>query len=188
MTTIVSPTSFTPLQTDILIGSMLGDGHLSFGNKDKNGKIGPGQNSRFVIARSIVDQEYLQWEYEMFKEFCSNPNLIYQDSSHVSLGALNGKTYKAVEKSKIRFQTRSLPIFTALRKEWYGDFTKIIPSSITDLSSQAIAIWLADDGSIGIKHNNRFDIRIFTNGFSIPEVEKLIKILTTKYNEKFRLQ
>jgi LAGLIDADG DNA endonuclease family len=173
------------VQYEHLIGSLLGDGHLSIGNKNSDGTLGLGQNSRLVIVRSIKDISYLRWERDQFIEFCPpKSKLLYSDSSEIC------KEFKA--KSKVRFQTRSLSQFTVFRKEWYdNDGIKIIPSSLK-LTPLTIAIWLADDGSISYKVNGSgrvsgLDMRFYTNGFSVDEVQFLIDLLQDRYNEKFNM-
>ena len=50
-------------QEDILVGSLLGDGHL---NKRKYSK-----NAQFRILRSENDIDYLKYEFSYFNDFCS---------------------------------------------------------------------------------------------------------------------
>jgi len=76
------------LQHDILIGSILGDGHISKVDNDHN-------YSSFTVGHTIKQVEYLKAKFEYFKEFC-NYNEVKNDK--------NMYFY--------HFTTRYLPVFT----------------------------------------------------------------------------
>ena len=56
-----APNELSLLQKEVLIGSLLGDGCLR--------KIGKTEraNANFSISRSINDKDYLNWEFNLFK-------------------------------------------------------------------------------------------------------------------------
>lgn len=106
----------TKRQNELIVGKLLGDGSL----EDRGNA-----NSRLQIRHSIQQREYVDWCYEQLKEFsCSNPKK---------------------HKESYYFRTKSLPIFSHLRKIWYKNKRKILPTNLK-LSPFSLAIWYMDDG------------------------------------------
>ena len=153
-------------QKDILYGSLLGDGNLS------NSSL----NSKFTKCQCVYRKEYLNWHFEVFKEYSASIQSKY--SSEKLIGADKGIIKrKKVNKflSGYNFETFNHPNLTKLRKQWYPNDIKIIPSNI-ELTPQSIAIWYFDDGS------NNFEQRyavLCTQSFSLEEAE----VLTKKLND-----
>lgn len=115
-------------QRAIIIGSLLGDGHIA-------GNMGEGKwniNYRFQIAHSQKQKEYLWWKYEILREWClSLPQ--YQPQNRAW-----------------RFRTISHPEFTKLRNIFYdSQGHKIVPKEQANLGGHPIilAIWFMDDGA-----------------------------------------
>jgi hypothetical protein len=166
-----SPTILTDIQSDILIGSLLGDGFLS--NR---------KNPTLRINRSIKDKDYLLWEYSIFKDYCDREPWITE-----KLDKETGKIYYGIS-----FETRASQVFSKYRKEWYPNGEKLIPPDLM-LKSRAIAIWFCDDGCIlylqylkkdGEKSTMPY-LKLATNGFSKNDVDLLSQLLSAKYNQDF---
>jgi hypothetical protein len=158
------------LQTDVLIGSLLGDGHLHNLKSLKS-------NSHFTKSQSILKKEYLDWHNDIFKEYSSG---VYPCSSNLKISDLDGEIiHVKVESflSSYAYRTFNHPFITELRNKWYPDNKKIIPLDL-DLNPQKIAIWYFDDGNNDIKSRR---ITICTNSFSLNEVEFLSNLLN-KFN------
>ena len=116
--------SLSQLQKEVLVATMLGDGHII--------KNIPNGN-----ARLSIDQRYpkhAEHIYYLFHVFFSlikegnKPKIISRKPDKRT-----GKVY-----STIRFQTQSLPCLTAYfdlfyKKNEIGRFTKIVPQNIGDL-------------------------------------------------------
>ena len=88
----------TKRQNELIVGKLLGNGSL----EDRGNA-----NSRLQIRHSINQKEYVDWCYRQLKEFtCSNPKQ---------------------HKEPYYFRTKSLPLFSRLRKIWYNNKKKILP-------------------------------------------------------------
>jgi hypothetical protein len=146
---------FSETQNSILIGSLLGDGHLT------NPRYG---NSAFVKNQCSAHLSYLQWHLQQFAPFHS--------SLREGKSVTKGKSYK-----RHTFYLRSHPHLSALRQEWYASGTKSIPENIT-LTPLTIAIWYFDDGSNVLKARRA---SFATYCFSRPDLERLTSILLQTY-------
>lgn len=171
--------SLTKLQEEVLIGHLLGDGSLIKVNKHN-----PNHNPRFSIDRSIKDEKYLNYTYNLFKNFCSR-NLHFYTNKGYPL---------------IQFSTRCLPVFLPYYTSWYPIGKKIIPKNLK-LTPLIISIWLCDDGCITLRGKNKDSlyIRICSESFTHEENiflaekiqdfcgEKIICQKINKSNDKHRL-
>lgn len=185
------PDKLTSVQEEILIGLLLGDGHIS--KKLYPGKYSDGRpTSRLDVLRSEKDKEYLLENVESFKEFVTKKAVREQKQSSKSLDKINTardgiprieKTYKG-----IRFMTRNHHVFGEARLRWYPNGIKIVPKDLTYLSPLTVAIWFADDGMCTKYHDNRLTITFHTNGFTKEDVERLIDILNTQFGCKLYLK
>lgn len=162
-------------QEEALIGSMLGDGHLSL-----NGK-----NALYRVLRSSKDDDYLSYESNIFINLLapSFKNLIKYSSY------FDKRTNKKYD--SCYFATQSNPVFTEYHNAWYkitdDKYNKTLPNNL-NLSSVSIAHWLADDGTISNRNlPYRFLVRFATDGFLKDEVVFLAELLKKRYNEEFVL-
>ncbi len=114
--------ALTEIQKDILIGCILGDGHVQ-----PKGKV--------IIEQSVGQEEYLMWKYVELK------NLAYPAMPReiVRKDARNGKEYHSLV-----FYLRQY--FRPWRKIFYPENKKIFPDKLF-LSPISLAIWYMDDGS-----------------------------------------
>lgn len=142
----------TGRQLEILNGSMLGDGCLEKTETQSS-------NSRFVEKHGIEQIEYLEWKCKELKPFSSN----------LSKGQeiKKGKLHKFCQ-----FKTYRHPYFTELESLWYQDRIKRVPDDIY-LTPLTLAVWFLDDGYNCCNKN----ITIYTNGFCLEEVKKLVSKL-----------
>jgi len=153
----------TDIQEQILNGHLLGDGHLSKYEKDKN--------AAFVLKRKEADYEYLLWSYNYFEEFMTDKGI--------------RNTYSFTREkyfSQVYFRTKQLPVFTEYHNKWYIEGKKIVPKDLI-LTPLTIAVWFADDGCIKIpKETNRARAVFCTNSFSYEETNFLANQLYEKYD------
>lgn len=167
---MVYPSKFSFLQKDILIGSMLGDGHLYL---YKNAK-----NSGLVIERSAQDLGYLEYEFNIFKEFCSSKKLYHR----TIISKITGKKLEYY-----RFRTGTNELFTEFRNEWYHNSRiKSVPKTL-DLNPTICAIWFCDDGSVVKYSKNRLKLQIATDGFSKDDCEFLTHLMTKRIGGTFHV-
>lgn len=120
-----------------------------------------GNSARVRFDHSIKQRDYIQWKYETLTPYCT-PLVVYK--------VFDKRTQQYYE--KIRFNSKTLPIFNPFRNEFYVGKKKIIPSNISDYlnSALALAIWYCDDGE---KKTDCKAYRLHTNSFSFCEVELL---------------
>ncbi len=171
--------TITKLQEEVLIGSLLGDGHLE---KHKNGK-----NASLKIGRATSDRAYLEWQAIVFKNYLTPSGIIDRK--------IFDKRTKKVYKNS-RLSTSCSPVFTIFHSKWYKEKTKIVPSDLV-LTPLILAVWIADDGhvscykcrkkknaSYGKEYPEVLHIKIATHGFTENEckflLDKIEKLCSVK--------
>jgi hypothetical protein len=150
--------SLTPLQREVLIGLLLGDGHL----ETQNG----GKTYRLKMEHSEAQRDYTEWLFKLFLPFCEQITLYEKEK--------NGKRY-------VGFRTRSIGLFRFYAQQFYSDKKKVMPKIIGKLLSETgIAIWFLDDGS---KKSNRHKTYIIHSlGFTQEELERVQRIFQEKFS------
>ena len=142
---------------EIIFGSLLGDGCL----------IKHRKNAYFKLKLSIRQLSYLLY---VFKDLC------YITNSYPKLEI--GKRNDTITFG-IYFLTRQLNCLENLHKIWYDKKIKILPPLdilYFSLTPRAIAHWIMRDGSF-----RDHGLTLYTNNFTIQEVNTLISILRYKY-------
>jgi hypothetical protein len=160
------PSCLTELQSEVLLGSLLGDGCL-FRYKTTH-------KAYYAVQRCRHDKDYAEWQKNVFDPFVCR----FYDGC--SFDVRTGKTY---EWSK--FITRRTGLFDELYDLWYGTGLKKVPDT-SSLSPLALAIWFADDGyarSMGSPW--RLQLKLSTHGFPLDSVEFLCNLLQVRYGEYF---
>ena len=154
-------------QKEVLIGLLLGDGHLETQNN--------GRTYRLKIEHSYFQKEYVDWLYNVFREWVLTP-------PQEKIQTLGGVQYK-----KFWFSTVSHGAFRFYGQQFYQGKGKILPKLIHKwLSPLAITVWFMDDGSI--KSNRHRALILNTQSFSVSELQRLIKILKEKYGVEMKLR
>lgn len=161
---------FSDEQKDILIGSMLGDGHLQLNANNRS------VNARLVIRRSAKDAAYLLWEHKIFEEFCSS----HAVSKYVYYNKTTSKNYYGIS-----LTTRATPLFTEYHQLWYSDI-KRVPRNL-ELNTLIMLIWFLDDGCVTRSHNGKgkLEIKFSTEGFVREDSLFLIDLLQYRYSQKY---
>lgn len=156
-------------QRDILVGLILGDGHLETQNN--------GKTYRLKVEQSANKAEYVQWLYKSFENFVLNKPKSKE------------KIRNGVVTENIWFSTLSHGSFRFYAQQFYVNGKKVIPKIIGKLLTPlSMAVWFMDDGSIKSKFHRAKIIN--TQCFAKKEVLLLIKILKDKFkiNAKLREQ
>ena len=118
-------------QKQIIIGKLLGDGHLETAN---------GKTYRLKIEHSFNQRQYVDWLYRELKSLASA-------EPKIKLQTINGTEYK-----KYWFNTHYSGSFRFYAQQFYQGKKKIVPKLISHwLTPLALAIWFMDDGSIKSK-------------------------------------
>lgn len=165
----------TKTQREILIGKLLGDGHLE--SRD-------GVNWRLKVEHSLKQQDYVNWLYDCFKDWV------------LKMPDVKSKTVKGKNYQNIWFTTLSDVKMRYYGKIFYKDGKKVIPKNIKNLLSPlTMAVWFMDDGS----YKSKFHKSLILNTQSFDKTgliflqEKLaqrheIKSYLRKQKEGFQLE
>lgn len=156
----------TSRQKQIIMGKILGDGHLETTN-DKT--------YRLKIEHSYKQKAYVDWLYQELKPLATGEPKIKEQS-------VKGVVYR-----KYWFNTRYTGSLRFYAQQFYENKRKIVPRSIGRwLTPLTMAVWFMDDGSIKSKaHRARL---INTQGFSKSEVVNLMTAMLTKHNLHCKLR
>jgi hypothetical protein len=152
---------------DILIGIMLGDGHIY--------KSSPTSNSRFEISFGKDRASFANWVEDLFKVYSKNGiQKIYYNHDIFN------------PKFGYRFKTQSLPLFNYYHNLFYKrdnnlwKYKKIVPENINEImNSRVLAYLIMSDGNFD---NSRKRIRIYTNSYSKSEVTRLAESINSNLN------
>ena len=146
-------------QGQIIIGTLLGDGHL-----EKNGKY----------TRLRIDhrhKEYADWKYRELQNLATDKPRLVLDKYRSS----NNKVYQ-----RWHFSTFSVPQLDKYRKMFYKGRHKCVPLEIGQILNLpiALAVWYMDDG---YKRNDCAALRLSTDAFSYTEQHLLLQTLKDNF-------
>ena len=154
---------------EIIIGLLLGDGHIQ--RRSING------NSRFCYGQSSLRKHhfnYFKYIFELFKPYLS------KDYQFKEASFTDKRTH--IKYSSVNFATLSLPCFNYYRSIFYDSNnkpSKIVPSYIKDLLTPiGLAYWIMDDGSIQNK-----GLHLNTYGFTTEDTLSLKITLENMFGE-----
>lgn len=148
-------------QKAILVGTILGDGHL-----EQNGR-----HVRLRLDQGIKQADYLAWKYDEFKNLATaNPRFIKEFHKR-----------KNVFVERMHFSTYSDEVFDKWQALFYKNRTKIVPRNISEIlvSPLSLAVWFMDDG---YKRNDCNALRISTDSFSLREHKLLVDCLLKNFS------
>ncbi|MBI2427127.1 MAG: hypothetical protein HYV34_04740 [Candidatus Kerfeldbacteria bacterium] len=152
--------SLSENQREILVGLLLGDGHLETQNY--------GRTYRLKIEHCTQQKEYIIWLYERWSEWVHTP-------PQKKVQRIHDREYE-----KYFFNTLSHGAFRFYAHEFYRNHTKVVPRFIHRwLTPQAFAIWFMDDGSIKSQHHNARILN--TQGFTKRDVRRLALMLQKNF-------
>lgn len=152
------------MQRALIVGSVLGDACLEE-NWSKT-------NYRLQVRHSKDQEKYVQWKYEILKDFVLTPPQYYSRTR------------------SMWFRTISHPDLSELRDVFYRDRKKIIPSDINILIDNPLvmAVWFMDDGNVRRKNGELSGYNLNTQSFSKEENEKLRDALEFVYGIHCRVE
>jgi len=162
------------LQTEILIGSLLGDGTLRKKNR------GYKDNCTFIKNQCKKDKDgndkidYMKWHFDNFSPYSS------------SIGIVKKKEGQ----NQYEFRTKASPVFTELEKKWYipsnkkNKRIKIIPRDIK-LTPLSLCIWFMDDGT---NYPEKRQAKIYSMSFTHEEHEFLCEVIKRDMGISFKIQ
>ena len=152
----------TKLQKEIIVGSLLGDGHLESGSK--------GRVYRLKIQYGEKQREYIYWLWRVFRGW------VGQDPRAKSQVRPSGKVVRT-----LYFNTYSHSAFRFYGHQFYSKTGKkvnprIIRKLITPLG---LAIWFMDDGSWKSQEHKTYIIH--TDGYSRKDLVRVKEALEQKF-------
>ena len=148
-------------QRAILVGLLLGDGHLETQNNCRT--------YRLKVEHSEVQADYSKWLFKKFEHLCDQKEV-----------------YRRVRKDgriSVGFTTRSTGIFRFYAQQFYVERKKRIPPMIHKmLTKVGLAIWFMDDGSRKSARHHTYNIH--TLGYTKSDLE----FMKNKLDSLFRIQ
>jgi len=130
--------SLTKRQEEILIGMILGDGHLE--------KLYTPGLGRLKVEHSFKQKDYVDWLYAEFKNWV-------RTKPKPKVKKVWGKIHK-----NYGFSTYGHKLLGNFQREFYQDRIKVIPNNlINNITPLVLTVWYMDDGSIkSNKHKGVF--------------------------------
>lgn len=154
-------------QREILIGLLLGDGHLETQNN--------GRTFRLKVEHSLKQKDYVDWLYGIWRNWTLMP-------PQTRIRYYRGKRY-----DKYYFTTVNHGSLRFYGQQFYRAKRKIVPKLIHKwITPLSLAIWFMDDGSIKSKYHNAKILN--TQAFSKQETKRLAQTLVSKYKLKTSLR
>jgi predicted transcriptional regulator len=168
---------FTEHQSQLIVGSLLGDANLSTAQESWNWRFEKRQSK---LDKCGVDKiSYMQWHDRTLSEWgLGVKESVFKNKNKFK----ENTTLKKDEYQYYQFSTHAHPIITKLAKKWYktengvwvkndlGRIIKIISNDII-LTPLSLCVWLMDDGFCYPKDANAI---LCTHGFTFEEVDFLV--------------
>jgi hypothetical protein len=152
---------YNNLQIDFIIGSALGDGHLS----TKNG------STSLYIGHAEDQKNYCNMKFEIIKEFCNYSELKFSDRSNDKDSLNRQNQYYFVTKNMIALN------------EYKAMDIKIL---LDNLNTNSFTIWMMDDGHKykvrGKNKNSSYELSV--GRFTQDEVSHAISIIDKRFGIK----
>jgi|SRR5882724_506806 len=147
--------------TEILFGSLLGDGKLEMGPR--------AINPRFGFIQGEKNKEYFLFLFNEFSLLCSAK---YRE--HTYFDIRTGKYYNS-----LNFWTKSVPLLTEFYNIFYINKVTVVPNKneLSLLSPLALAHWIMQDGSRGTSKG----LYICTDSFTQKDVKLLVDYISNRY-------
>ena len=115
----------TKRQRAVLVGTLLGDGHL----ETRDG----GKTFRLKVEHALKQREYVEWVHAEFSEWIAGDCYARKRN--------DGRVF-------VGFTTYSHPAFRFYGKQFYCEKVKRVPKIIKKILEEvSIAVWYMDDGS-----------------------------------------
>jgi len=147
--------SLTPVQTEILIGTMLGDGTLQLRKSD----------ARLHIKHSLNQLSLVEYKRQVFSNITCMPVRVFKQR-------VGKKDYNFAE-----FVTLIHPEFTYFYNLFYRNGKKVVSRNICkSLNPLSLAVWIMDDGA-----SEYSGLSIQTHSFEEEEVKALMRAIKENF-------
>jgi hypothetical protein len=170
-------TSFSDFQKSILIGSILGDGHLEKRNHLKN--------ALFREDHAINQIEWLKWKYNNLKPFTTSEMWVRDRGSKALMPDGNGGKREYNIQKVCSFSTGVHPYLTYLHGLFYENGCKVLPKDFINdnFDLVSLAVLIGDDGNFCEN-----SVRICTDNFKKDDVFFLADIFSRYYNSRITIR
>ena len=170
-------TDFSDFQKSLLIGSILGDGHL-----EKRGHL---KNASFREEHSLDQVGWLKWKHRNLKPF-TTANMWTRDRGKKALmpDGKGGKRYYNIQ-NVCAISTGTHPYITKLHNLFYKNRVKVLPKKFIEenFDLMSLAVLIGDDGNFCEN-----SIRICTDNFTKDEVYFLADICSKFFNSRITVR
>ena len=147
--------SLNPVQTSVLIGTMLGDGTIQARKTD----------ARLHIKHSLNQLSLVEYKRQVFSNITCMPVRVFKQK-------VGEKDYNFAE-----FVTLIHPEFSKFYRLFYPKGKKVVPKNIgEDLNTLSLAVWIMDDGS-----SEYAGLSIQTHSFEEKDVGTLMKAIKENF-------
>jgi len=147
-------------QKEVLVGVLLGDGHLE--------KLYSPALARLKIEHSFKQKDYVDWLYQELRNWVRSKPKTKRSKSF-------GKNYL-----NYSFCTYGHRLLGDFHEIFYSGNIKIVPSKISKIITPlGLAIWYMDDGSVKSKRHK--GIFLNTQSFSVLGIKRLQRMLKEKF-------
>lgn len=159
-------------QLGLINGKLLGDGNLSI---EKN------KSPRLRFQHRILDQDWCFFCYKCLKDVIPLSPPKYKKDIDPRV--------KAGYSESFYVQSKTSPVLTCLRDQWYDGKIKVLPIDLlyATLTPESLAWWYQDDGHLLTIGNLVRKIILSTDNFTPNENTLLIELLKEKFKLKFSL-
>lgn len=159
---------FTPIQQDILVGTMLGDASAERNKPTHNTRIG--FNQTFPMHAAYLTHLFLS----LYDFVGKAPTVIFRKPD-----LRTGLIY-----TQMVFKTLAFPCLNMYYDLFYLNGVKVVPVNISELlTARALAYWIMDDGGI----SSYGQTILHTNSFTLQEVQLLQAALMSNFQLRTRL-
>jgi len=159
----------TPLQREILLGTLCGDGHIQKGESG---------SCHFEVSHSVRQLDYLAWKADILRDW-----IPFKEPYKVIVE--NYRSNRNPEKKfyRVEFHTIVAPVFNELYEFFYSDGKKTISKAVLDqMTARSLAVWFCDDGGYS---TNSLDI----NGlWSDLSKEAIVKWFNDRWDIKVQIK
>ena len=154
------------IQREILVGTIIGDGHLNTWN---------GREYKLMIQHALSQKDYVDWKYQHLRDWVRTPPKIKDQ-------IVKGKLYH-----KVWFNTLSHSAFRFYGQQFYPHGKKVVPRLIAKwLTPLGVAVWFMDYGSIKSKDHRALILN--TQSYSNLDLSRLQTVLLDKFGVKTKLR
>ena len=155
-----SRAGLTAWEQSIVVGLLLGDGHLELSRRGL---------ARLHVRQHPKRRDYVDWLYRQLKRFVHTPPKIVMSRDR--------RTHVATP--RYGFKTLAFPVFGEWHRRFYRGRVKRVPEEVGEwLDAVSLAVWFADDGSF--KTDSR-GLLLNTNAFTLEDQRRLQGVLGQRF-------